>query len=184
MQPETTGIQAYNVDSIYEADNCPHCGERTDDITAHLERCEAAAKDRAHMARLEGVRWAIHKTLGKVLIVGRRDGMCLVASVNGRYAVPASSINNHLGRLIDTIKQLDLNDEEMDQLINELRIMSGRFQKLSWPALRPGNCVEIEAGKKHYLITIEKKRGSCYVGRMRDGSTVNISPRDIVRIIQ
>lgn len=188
MKPMDTKPQIIAVMSIEEAiagDNCPHCGQADRRVYEHIRTCSEAHKNIDLDKNTDrNCRWATHDLCGKVLVLRRQDGLCLVENDHSRYVVPISSLHfGMLSRLIDEIEEYDLATEEIEKLINILRIKGkGKIKIPPHPELWPGCRLEVQMGQATKIASIKVKRGACYLCETEDGVSVLISPKNILGI--
>lgn len=181
-------LPAINIDDVLNGDICPYCGIQDKGILQHIRTCNHAKCDIETARTIDSSHhWAIHETCGKVMVLARRDGLCLIENGEGRYVVPLPSLKfGTLSRLLDQIESADLAQDEVEILINILRVQSREFGSKfpSHPQLWPGCRVEIQLGDQIKPALIKAIRGNGYLAQIEGGDkTVNISPKHIVRLL-
>lgn len=189
MKSETTAapvVQALNLEQALAGETCPYCGQPRKNLLDHIDTCQEAIANKELEKNTPRSQWAMHQTCGKVFVLSYQQGLCVVEGDTGRFVVPLNSLKfGGLSRLIDSIEEAELAPDEIERLINILRIKAkGTIKIPLYPELWPGCRVEAQLGEHVRTLKVKTKRGGCYLAEIEGrGTSVNIAPKDILRIV-
>lgn len=161
---------------------CPFCQAKVKNLSSHFKHCDKHSKSIAVEAQRG---WALHNICGKVLVLNIMDGLCLFESESGRYVSPATNFKfGVVGETISFLEEAQLSDDEIDTIINMLRLKRKEFGSLpEYPELWRGCEVEIQAGDNIHRATIVKFLSPGYMVTLETGLEISVQPRHIIRIL-
>ena len=189
MDPDiifTPVTKAYTIGLALEGSICPHCGKQCDELLGHIRHCTKAVEDRKIDSNTSKQLWAVHDSLGKVMVLERGNGLCLVEGELGRCVVSISSlVFGALSEVLGVLEQQQLSDDEIAYIINTLRLQSSNRIKIpNSPELPIGSIVEVQMGKHVKRGDVVKKVGSCYAVSINGHKhTINISFKNILKVV-
>jgi len=175
-------IKANSIEEVLTGATCPFCHATKTEMPGHLMGCEEYANFGGPDAECG---WAVHYAYGKVLVLNIADGLCLFESPEGRFVSTTASFQ--FGTISETISHLenaDLSDEEIDTVINMLRLKRKEFGSLSeYPKLWKGCKVDIVAGDNVHQATVSKFLNPGYMVVLESGLEISVQPKHIIRIV-
>ena len=176
--------KANSIELALTNDHCPYCGSHAKRLDKHLEDCRRKQQNLEYSKITKSTdKWAVHEECGKVMILHRSHGLCLVEADGGRYVVPIMSLKfGALSHLVSQIENADLSDDEASILINILRVKAKEYHIPKHPDLWNGCRVEIQLGEHVKSAVIVEKNGNNYVAEVGT-KRVNIAPKNIIRIM-
>ena len=170
-----------NIEQAASGNSCPYCGGKKHKECEQMKSCHEV-----DLKIPKSDKWAIHKNCGKVLIMSRKHGLCLIEGDDGiRYVVPITSLQfGGLSAIIELIESTTLAQEELESLLNLIRLKAKDFKQPQHPELWPGCVIEIQLGQHIKQATVQGRNGPCY-WVLPEGSEegVNVSPKSILRIV-
>lgn len=186
-RPTLKALGSNSIDLALNGDKCPYCGKSAKMLDKHLEKCSERKKN-IEVNKKEGCneKWGMHEDYGKCFILSKHNGLCLIEAESGRYVVPITSLHmGLLGNILDHIEKTDLSIDEIEKIINALRIKSKNEAKVpKYPDLWPGARIEAQFGNSVKAVTIKYKRGDQYIVTEDASETkINIPPNHILRIL-
>ncbi len=175
-------IKANSIEEILIGSICPFCRAKAKNLSKHFEECDKHAGSVTIKADRG---WSVHNVCGKSLIIDVIDGLCLFVSDSGQYVSPAINFQfGALGKAISYLEDANLSDDEIDTVINILRLNRKEFGSLSeYPELWKGCKVDIVAGDNIHQATINKFLNPGYMVVLESGLEISIQPKHIIRII-
>ena len=181
--------KAFNIEDALTNEKCPYCGHiHKESRQIHYDNCVERQKNLETDKTAKNDRWAFHQIYGRVLIVGREYGLYVICADYGpeRQVVPINALKFGVHtKILEAIEETELPEEEIETVINILRVKLKNFTKLpKYPKLWPGCRVEIQFGDYIRKATIKSCKTNSYTA-VADGKTsvVNISPKHIIRIL-
>jgi len=177
-------VTATSIQEAIDSEICPHCGSDND----HGQECEDATQNKLLQDEIEPrVRWALHPECGRVLVIEYNNGLCVIETDEGRRVSPIRCLEfGCLNKAINVIDDLQLSNDQIEKLINVLRIRCKTLKLPKYPELWPGCQIEVQMGRFVNVATITEKRGNTYVcvaDAPTGHVTLNVSHKQIIGLI-
>jgi len=190
LKQSVTPISAFSIEDALAGEQCPYCGYiHEGDRQAHYNNCQERQDNiEIDTATDRNDRWAFHQTYGRVLVISREQGLCVICADFGppRQVLPINMLEfGAHTRILDSIEEAELSDDQISTIINALRMKLSNFTTLpKYPKLWPGCRIELQLGNTIHRATIKKCNINNYIIVVDGRDTgMNISPKQIVRVV-